>query len=273
MADRLTSLAAVKDWLGLETDSSDTELTRLIEAGSAYAYGFMNRGPFGAHEVIETSRGNGKDTMLLREWPVISITSLGIQGSEVKAASVGNFGLASNGYQISDFSQPNSPQSLNLFGTCFFYKSQVQVIYRAGYEATEEYVIETKTVDSTESVVGITPGSSGFWLVDFGVLIDGVAATKVASDPATGEYSVDGWGEYTFSIDDKDKTASISYGYVPWDISQAVCELVGETFRYKQRIGVKSKSLAGQETVSYFDSVMTPTVSGTLNLYQNVVPM
>lgn len=273
MADRLTSLAAVKDWLALETDSSDTELTRLIEAGSAYAYGFMNRGSFAAHQVVETSRGNGKDTMLLREWPVISISALGIEGVEVPPATVGNFGLASNGYQISDFSQPNSPQSINLFGKCFWYRSQVQVVYRAGYETEEDHVIETVTADSIETVVGITPGAAGFWLVDEGVEIDGTAATKVSSDPATGEYSVSEWGEYIFSIDDKDKVASITFGYVPWDISQAVCELVGETFRYKQRIGVKSKSLAGQETVSYFDSVMTPTVSGVLNLYQNVVPM
>lgn len=271
MAERLTSLAAVKDWLGITTDGSDTELTRLIEAGSAFAYGVMNRGSFAAHEVIETSRGNGKDTMLLREWPVLSITSLGIQGNEVKAATVGNFGLASNGYQLSDNGLPNSPQSINLFGTCFFYKSQVQAVYRAGYEATEDYTIETVTAESVETVVGIIPGSSGFWLVDFGVLIDGVDATKVASDPSTGEYAISEWGEYTFSVADKDKVASISYGYAPWDVSQAVCELVGETFRYKQRIGVKSKSLAGQETVSYFDSAVTPTIASTFNLYQNVV--
>lgn len=278
MVDRLTTLAAVKDWLGLEgTDSSDAELTRLVVAASAWAYTYLNRGPFPAHDLVENVRGNGKDTMLLKEWPVISISSVGIQGSEVKPATEGQFGLMSNGYVISDNVFPGSPQSLNLFGGAFFwYRSQVQVKYRAGYEATEDYVLEEGVDEEgnpTGAIVQVRPGSAGSWLVDFGVKIDAVDAVKVSKDPAIGEYSVDEWGYYSFNIGDKDKTASISYGYVPWDISQAITELVGETFRYKDRIGVKSKSLAGQETVSYFDTVMTPTVQSTLGLYRNVVPI
>lgn len=275
MVDRLTSLAAVKDWLGLTTDSSDAELTRLVDAASTWAYTYMNRGPFAAHDVVETVRGNGKDTMLLREWPILSVASVGVQGSEVKAATIGHFGLAANGYVISDANLPGSPQSLNLFGSSFWYKSQVQIVYRAGYEATEDFELvegEDEEGEATGAIESIRPGEAGSWLKDFGVLIDGVAALKVTKDPQGGEYSIDAWGNYSFNIADKDKVATISYGYVPWDIAQAVAELVGETMRYKDRIGVKSKSLAGQETVSYFDTVLTPTVSATLSMYRNVVP-
>jgi len=275
MADKLTTLAAVKEWLGLSTDDADMELARLIEAGSAYAYSYINRSSFAAHDVIENVRGNGKDTMLLRDWPVLSITSLGVEGKPIDPATIAPLGFASNGYRVTD-ANTGSPQSVDLYGSTFWYRSQVQVSYRAGYEATEDYVIE-KTANEADPpvdiVVPIHPGTAGCWLVSFEVKVDDVEATLVTADPQAGQYTLDKWGNHTFSMADVGKTATIRFGYAPWDISQAVTELVAESFRYKDRIGVKSKSLAGQETVSYFDSVMTPTVSMVLGLYKNVVPM
>lgn len=271
MVDRLTTLQAVKEWLGIETDGSDEVLVRLIEAASVYAYNLMNRNSFAAHEQVEEFYGNGKKSALLKEWPVLSISSVGIEGRGIPAATVGPYGFSSNGYRISLDS--SAPQSLDLFGYCYPYRGQVQVVYRAGYEATQDFPIKTEGIGPDEKVIRVTPSDYGCWIVDFGVLINGDEAVKVDSDPGSGQYSVDQWGSYDFSIADKGKTATIHYGYAPWDVSQAICELVSEAYRYKDRIGVKSKSLAGQETVSYFDSIMTPTISRVLGLYQNVAPM
>ena len=44
---------------------------------------------------------------------------------------------------------------------------------------------------------------------------------------------------------------SLSYGFVPQDLAQAATELAAERFRASERVGLRSKSLGGQETISY----------------------
>ena len=47
------------------------------------------------------------------------------------------------------------------------------------------------------------------------------------------------------------RQVSLSYGYVPQDIAQAALELAAERFRAAERIGLRSKSVGGQETIGY----------------------
>ena len=64
---------------------------------------------------------------------------------------------------------------------------------------------------------------------------------------------------------------SISYGYVPQDIAQAALELAAERFRAAERIGLKSKSIGGQETIAYDMNAMSAPIQAMLQPYKRVI--
>ena len=62
------------------------------------------------------------------------------------------------------------------------------------------------------------------------------------------------------------------YATVPADIAQATIELAGEAFRRRDRIGLGSKTLGGQETVAFSQKDMNDTVRTLLAPYQVLAP-
>ncbi len=263
MTERLTTLAAVKDWLDINTDTSDPSLIRLIDAASQFILNWIAWPSFGVREYTVNFRGNGRNYTILNQWPVHSVTSVGVGGSFVQASTFGQAGLPGNGYYLSD---PRfGPQQLHLQGYGFWNGAPSQVIYHAGFRTSQSTVIPA-------TPHAITPNTGGQWITDIGVEIDGVEAVKVASGPVAGEYSIDEWGTYTFAAADAGKTAEMSYDYTPWDVSFAVQELIGEWYKRKDRIGLISKTLGGQETVTFSQKDMGDSIRATLNPYINVVP-
>ena len=109
--------------------------------------------------------------------------------------------------------------------------------------------------------------------MDLGVVsvATGLAMTKVAESPASGQYSVSG-GLYQFAAADAGLSVSISYGYIPADLAMAATEWLGERYRTKDRIGQTSKSLGGQETVSYAREQVPVFVAQGLQNFRRVVP-
>jgi len=271
MTERLTTLAAVKDWLDITSDDSDASLTRLIDAASQFVLGYLSRDSFQTRTYTQNFRGNGKDTMLLRNWPVISVSSVGVGGTSITASSAPVNGLPGSGYRLSD--PRNAPQSIDLFGYSFYYRIPCAVTYVAGFQATQDTIIPAAPEGSTYPT--ITPINQGSWSNDLGVLIDGVVATKnlILENLQAGEYFVDDWGTYSFSPDDIGKLASISYDYTPWAVNQAVTELIGEWYKRRDRIGVLSKTLGGQETITFSQKDMNESIRSSLQLYNNVVPV
>lgn len=72
---------------------------------------------------------------------------------------------------------------------------------------------ESHTIGSTPYEVTIAPPSSGTFLTDLGVTdTSGTSFTRVASAPATGQYSLSA-GVYTFAAADTGKAVLISYEY------------------------------------------------------------
>ena len=63
------------------------------------------------------------------------------------------------------------------------------------------------------------------------------------------------------------------YAAVPADLAQAAVELAGEAFRRRDRIGLSSKSLGGQEVVAFSQKDMNDTVRAILANYQAVAPL
>ena len=78
---------------------------------------------------------------------------------------------------------------------------------------------------------------------------------------------------YTFNSGDNGAAVLISYGFVPSDLADACIELVSERYKYSERIGEKSHSLGGNETVSFDNSRFTPLVTAMLQPYRNVIPL
>lgn len=268
MVERLTTLAAVKQWLGIKDSNSDVVLNRLIVSASQAAINYLNRDGIGAQNFTQNFKGNGKSSMLLRNWPIVSVSQVGINGTGVTASIPGNVGLPGSGYVISD--ARGGQQSIDLYGYDYPYRYPCQIIYRAGYEAVEPYIIEGDDAGNAMDYVPL----AGLALSDQGVKDgNGNPWVPVTSNPATGQYVFNADGTYSFSKDDIGKAVVIDFTYCPWDLMDAVTQWIGETMRRKERIGVLSKTLAGQETVTFDRSGMSEIVKGHLQPYVNNVPI
>lgn len=266
----LTTLAAVKAWLGANAAASDDALQQTITNCSRAILTFLSRNVLPA-DYSERYDGAGwpSSRLMLKQWPVISIAQVSIGNTLIGAAAVPgpNQQGSQSGYLLSpgDSFPPGAQQFLDFPGYGTPRGSQnIGVSYRAGYATSESWQIPTTPYQITPTAL------YGRWAMDLGVTIAGVAAAKVASAPVTGQYAVSATGVYTFAAADAGKAAVISYGYVPQDLEQAALEWI--SFRYVSRasIGVNSKSLGGQETISYSAKDMPSPVAMMLQNYRRV---
>ena len=142
------------------------------------------------------------------------------------------------------------------------------VSYNAGYAVQNE----TQAVPAAAPFQLSALSPYGAWGSDLGVIYaaTGAPLTLVPASPVAGQYAVSA-GTYTFSSTDAGQSVSISYGYVPQDIAQATLELAAERFRAAERIGLKSKSIGGQETIAYDMSAMSAPIQAMLQPYKRVI--
>jgi hypothetical protein len=111
------------------------------------------------------------------------------------------------------------------------------------------------------------------WYSDAGVTYaNGTALTLVTTAPATGQYRVVN-GVYVFAAGDVGAQVLISYGYVPPDLEACVIELVAEKYKALDRIGIVTKTLAGQEVITYSQADMGKTIRLYLTQYSRVAPI
>jgi hypothetical protein len=243
----LTSLTNVKSWLGVTLTTDDTLLTNLINQISLAISNYLQRPNLSRSTYTELRSGVGNSSMMLRNWPVVSVTSVAAGQTTISASS----GLGLSGYTLStwDGTGAGTPQSITLNGYRFTRgQNNIQIVYEAGYCIEDE----AQTVPASVSYT-ITPTQPyGNFVQDDGVtLANGTALTKVTGSPATGQYSVSSTGVYTFNSAQASAAVLISYSYTPAPIEEACIEWVGERYRYKQRIGQTSQSVGGQETAAY----------------------
>jgi hypothetical protein len=267
----LTNLAALKAWLGLPSvpGPSDATLTALVTAVSRSIYAALSRPsllPFSYAETIdlETSR------VTLRHWPVLQVTSVTWRGIVVPPDENADL-EASVGYalQPGDGVPPGQPQALDLFGRHYPSGRQSLVVsYSAGYAIQNE--VQAVPAAAPLQLSAFSP--YGLWGSDLGVTYatTGAPLTTVSASPGAGQYVVSA-GTYGFSAADAGQSVSISYGYVPQDIAQAALELAADRFRAADHIGLKSKSIGGQETIAYDTSAMSAPIQAMLQPYKRVI--
>ena len=82
----LTTIDAVKAYLGLTSTTDDEMIAQLISSESALIQGWISRA-FGVATYTDIFSGNGKNMHYLHNSPVVSIQSVTVNGSTVPAAA------------------------------------------------------------------------------------------------------------------------------------------------------------------------------------------
>lgn len=265
----LTTLANVKAYLGSNTTTDDAQITRMIGAVSAFVYAYCARPFFYKRQVTEFYDGQQNTRIVLKRWPVLSVDALTIDGQSVPAVALPYLPSAS-GYFVRppELEPPGNPQDLNVNGYQFNRGVlNVGVTYTAGYCVSKE----AATIPTTPFKI-TAQQPYGSFMGDEGVTFTatGAALTQVTTAPSAGQYSVDAFGAYTFAAADVGKGVYLNYSYVPADVENACIEMIAEVYKSKDRIGVNSKSLGGQETISFTTQSMNKRVAASLEPYRRV---
>jgi hypothetical protein len=268
-AGDLTTLANVQAWLGDSASGDAALLARLVTAASRFVLSDLQRPSLASTAYSETYDGSGGRVLVLRQWPVTAVTALTIDGTAIPAAGT----PASPGYVLEpwDGVGPGRPQRLTLFGYRFpAALAAVGVSYAAGYLVPGE----THQIPASAPFAVTTALP---FLADGGVsYAGGGALVPVPASPAHGQYTIGliaGVPTYGFAAADAGLALSIAYSFVPPDVEQAVIELVGERYRYLQRIGQVSHGLGGQETVAFSQKSMHDFVAALLQPFRRTVPL
>jgi uncharacterized phiE125 gp8 family phage protein len=98
----LATLADVKAWLDINNTTNDALLTRLIDAASAFIESFLNR-KIELDVYTELRSGNGKPYLTLRNYPIVSVSSIKINGDEAEIIQADDFsskGIKFDGRQL-----------------------------------------------------------------------------------------------------------------------------------------------------------------------------
>lgn len=267
----LTTLANVKAWQGITTTDSDPQISALISASSRMIYSFLGRPSLLPRSWTDRYDGRvGQTRVLLRNWPVISVQSVQAGVSSLSAVDPSRPTI---GYALAPDpwggAPPGAPQTLDLYGGAIADRQGLIVTYTAGHQDTFSGVVPSGGGT-------IVPSSAyGAWATDQGVVFTntGAALALVSGTPAAGQYAVSATGTYTFAAADQNAPVSISFGFIPSELGQACVELVAQRLFAGSRVGVKSKSLGGQETVGYDTAGIPDAVKMMLQPYRKVVPL
>ena len=261
----LTTLANAKAWLGLPSEPtlSDATLAALVSAASRAIYANLSRASLLPHSYTDTIDLES-DRAYLAHWPVQQVTSVILDGLAVPpAVAPTQLGFL---LQPGDIAPPGRPQALDIFGRRYHRRRQSLIVtYHAGYAVEAE----AWTAPSMSPYLIAAAAPFGAWAGDLGAVYSssGLALQLVNGAPAAGQYSVSA-GVYQFSASDAGAALSLSYGFIPQDLVQAATELAAERFRASDRIGLRSKSLGGQETVSYDVSGISAAVKALIAPYK-----
>ena len=248
----LTTLADCKAWLGLTSTADDAQLGSLVSAISQSILADLGRPSILPGTVQETLDAAGGHAITLRHWPATRLLTCAIDGIPM-AMSLGP-GQAGVVLEAADTAPPGAMQRL-LFDRASIPTGSrmLAVTYRSGYEISGEPAI----VPSVAPYLVTAQAPYGAWRTNTGVS-GATASYKVAA------------GLYTFGAADAGASLTLSYGYVPGDLSRAACEWVADRYVARGRIGQSAKTLGGQETTSFIVKAMPEFVSRLLQPYRRV---
>lgn len=268
----LTTLATIKAYL--VSAPGDPVLSGLITRMSSTIRAILHRPFLLPRNYSEVFNGTGTTSLVLPNWPLLSLSSLSIDGAVASSAPVINDSTYSNpyGYRFPtwDGIPPGNPAVLELVGGGAYFggNQNIAVAYRAGYQVTGE-------VPDGPSYSPLSP--FGIWATDEGVSYTSSGTALVVTtgtSPTVGHYVPpnSSSGQYLFNSSDISSGLLINYGFIPGALEQACIELVMDRASYRSRVGVRSQSLASQETMSFGADGISDTIRDMLQPFINVVP-
>lgn len=267
----LVSLADLKSWLGITGTDDDVVLARLITQLSRAIFNVIDRPAILPSAYTDTYDGGNEVSIVLRQWPVTGVSSCVVDGVAIPPSPPLVAGAsAQTGYILDSFiaTPPGAMQRLSLRG--FLFTSGVQnvtISYDAGYQITKE----SGVIPTTPSYSVAAQAPYGDWASDGGVVYsNGGSLTAVTGNPAAGQYAVVN-GIYNFAQPDAGSTVLLTYGYVPTDLASCCMDWAAERYAYRSRIGQHSKSLGGQENMSFIVKDIPDFVVSALSPYRRVV--
>lgn len=129
-AHALTTYEAVKEYLKLSDDTQKNFIERMINVVSDFIEGYCGR-HFEKATYIEKYRGNGRQKLLLNQYPIVSVTSVTVNGGLLDASEYEI--LAEEGALYCETLWPWSGYSVGLVGEPAGNTRNIQVQYVAGY--------------------------------------------------------------------------------------------------------------------------------------------
>lgn len=265
MAHQLTSLANVKDWLGIlpNDTGADPLLMRILSSTSKFVLRYLGR-PSMDMSVIETYDSYGKSFLVLKYYPVVEVLGVSFLGKPVQPAGGDGFNTPYTYGWVLENPEGAAAHKITMHGGLFPKgRSSVKVEYKSAY-VQRDYAAEVPADPP------FTVTMPDFVIRYISVVAAGVELQKVEGDPFSNQYSVDSSGALVFNASLAGLDVVVSYVYVPGDIEQATWELVAARYRYMDRIGYTSKSLGGQETVSFAPNRIDAYTASLLAPYRRV---
>ncbi len=267
----LVSLADLKAWLDIAGTEDDLLLGQLITQISRAILNVLDRPSILPGSYTEMLDGGNDIILTLRQWPVNAISACSVNGVPIPPSpSIVSGAGPQTGYVLEPpgVAPPGVMQRLSLRRMRFLRGVQnVSISYSAGYQIN----CEMASVPNVAPYNAIVSAPYGDWGSDGGVkYVGGVELTPVAAAPAPGQYVVAN-GVYTFASSDAGTNVEITYGYIPADLAACCIDWAGERYAYRSRIGQRSKSLGGQETMTFIVKDIPDFVASALQPYRRVV--
>lgn len=180
-AIELTTLAHVKNWAEVDGTNDDTVIQMCLVGLSRYIYNRTGRATLGPHvNLSQVYNGSGSNILALRDWPVVSLTSVYVNGVSMALSSgYGIGGVAVTGSErkfIAILAAMSGASNYPILSSSpgIFHRgtNNIQVNYQAGYgyvpEDLEQAVCEgvslnykRKAWQDMKSESQSTTGSSG----------------------------------------------------------------------------------------------------------------
>ena len=242
---------------------SDPLLQRLISACSTFVQAWLNRN-IASKNYVKALSGQGMQTMVMEQFPITAVNSLAVGSLSIPARGPYAVSGVPSTQNLAGFTFDDTGIALSGYAFARGYNN-VMVNYDAGFLIADE----PQTIPATAPYVCITLAR---WAAsDRGVKYasNGKPFVLVASSPAVGQYSYAD-SVYTFNAADASVAVLISYGYVPFDLEQAVIDMIGDWFTYRGRIGTLSQAIEAQ-TVTFTNTALPARTQGVLQQYKRVM--
>jgi hypothetical protein len=294
----LTTVAAVNDWLDQASGTDSALIQTYITAFSQYALTYTGRRNLSSiKSYSETYNGSGSETLFLRNYPILSVSSLVIGTTAIPqspgptqsgwvidtSGSQASLGLrGASGFQDGGFNRFTTGQRWAAHGNApplgyqaYLFTEGMQnvaVSYTAGY------VIDALEVDPVPATgpYTVTVAQAGNFYADQGVtLADGTPLDAVASAPGPLQYvppafGVAPLGVYTFNSAQASASVNISYQYggTPFDLAQAATQLTAAKYKSRGWIEQTSQMQPGVGTTAYSKLDIPADVKMVLDRYR-----